>query len=94
MYNLESFNWHPVEVPTCSILLLEQEVLNMEVAQAQALQNLNEDPEVTRMIAPRNVRYANTDEFMKSSASSSAASSTAAATSSVSSGTGSSSSKR
>lgn len=41
-----------------SVLLLELEILNMQVAQAQALENLNADPQVQAMVAPRNPRYA------------------------------------
>ena len=40
-----------------AVLLLEQEVLNMQVAQFQALQNLNSDLQVTTMIPARNIRY-------------------------------------
>ena len=78
-----------------AVLLLEQEVLNMEVAQAQALQSLNDDPKVKGMVVPKSVRYADTAAFTKSSESSSDASSvTTSVSSSVSSGSGSSSSKR
>ena len=59
-----------------SVLLLEQEVLNMQVAQFQALQNLNADPQVTGMIVSKNIRYVRlADLEPKSSSSSSAASS-------------------
>jgi hypothetical protein len=78
-----------------AVLLLEQEVLNMEVAQAQALQNLNDDPKVKSMLLPKSVRYADTAALTKSSESSSAASSVASSvSSSVSSGSGSRSSTR
>ena len=40
-----------------AVLLLELEVLNMQVAQAQALESLNHDPQVEAMIQVRNPRY-------------------------------------
>lgn len=40
-----------------SLLLLEQEVLNMHIAQAQALQNLQDDPQIAGMLAVRNAKY-------------------------------------
>ncbi len=33
-----------------SVLLLEQEVLNMQIAEAQALEKLQDDPQVRKMI--------------------------------------------
>jgi hypothetical protein len=41
-----------------SQLLLEQEVVKMQVAQEQALENLQEDKRIQSMIAPKVVRYA------------------------------------
>jgi hypothetical protein len=38
--------------------MLQQEVLNMQIAEAQALENLREDPQVKKMLLPKNQRYA------------------------------------
>jgi len=38
-------------------LLLEEEVLNMQIAEAQALQKLHEDPVISLMLPPRLARY-------------------------------------
>lgn len=54
-----------------SVLMLEQEVLNMQVAQFQALQNLNADPQVSGMIQPKTVRYVRTADILRASSSSS-----------------------
>ncbi len=40
-----------------SVLLLEQEVLNMQIAEAQALDHLKDDPQITKMIPYANPRY-------------------------------------
>lgn len=40
-----------------SLLLLEQEVLNMQIAEAQALQNLRDDSQIQGMIPVRNAKY-------------------------------------
>lgn len=40
-----------------SQLLLEQEVLNMQVAQEQALEKLQQDPKVQGMISVKNPQY-------------------------------------
>jgi hypothetical protein len=41
-----------------SVIMLQQEVLNMQIAEAQALENLREDPQVKKMLLPKNQRYA------------------------------------
>ena len=43
-------------------LLLEEEVLNMQIADAQALHNLNTDPIVTLMVPARAARYTEGEE--------------------------------
>lgn len=40
-----------------SMLLLEQEILNMQIAESQSLQHLQEDPQIQAMLTPRNARY-------------------------------------
>jgi hypothetical protein len=47
-----------------SMLLLEQEILNMEMAQAQALQKLQDDDQVQGMLVLKNPRYVNVDTAM------------------------------
>lgn len=44
-----------------SVLLLEQEVFNMQVAEAQALESLREDPLIQAMIDMRGPRYTQDD---------------------------------
>ena len=44
-----------------SKLLLEEEVLNMQVAEAQALEKLEKDKQVEAMVAVRNVLYTEGD---------------------------------
>ncbi len=44
-----------------SILLLQQEVLNMKIAQAQALEHLQQDPSITAMIPADKLRYTQQD---------------------------------
>lgn len=41
-----------------SVLLLEQEVLNMQIAESQALEHLRTDPQVAAMPAPVKPKYA------------------------------------
>ena len=41
-----------------SVLLLEQEVINMQIAEAQALQNLQLDRQVQAMVSAKGIRYA------------------------------------
>ncbi|MFA6523013.1 MAG: hypothetical protein WCS85_01450 [Candidatus Peribacteraceae bacterium] len=40
-----------------SMLLLEQEVLNMQIAESQSLQHLQNDPQVTNMLLPKRPTY-------------------------------------
>jgi len=49
-----------------SQLLLEEEILNMQVAEAQALHQLSEDPVVQAMVALRNPRYMQEDTTVAS----------------------------
>lgn len=58
-----------------SELLLELEILNMQAAQAQALDNLNMDPQVQAMVPLKNARYVNTNAAASSSSQSSVATS-------------------
>lgn len=44
-----------------SILLLQQEVLNMQIAEAQALERLQKDPAVQAMIPAEKLRYTQAD---------------------------------
>ncbi|MSR86890.1 hypothetical protein EXS70_01825 [Candidatus Peribacteria bacterium] len=44
-----------------SILLLQQEVLNMQIAEAQSLENLQEDPAIAAMIPAAKLRYTQQD---------------------------------
>ena len=44
-----------------SILLLQQEVLNMQIAEAQALEHLEEDPSIAAMIPAAKLRYTQQD---------------------------------
>ncbi len=44
-----------------SILLLQQEVLNMQIAEAQALEHLQEDPAIAAMIPAAKLRYTQQD---------------------------------
>ena len=44
-----------------SVLLLEQEVLNMQIAEAQALEHLRQDPQIQSMVALKNPRYIQKD---------------------------------
>jgi hypothetical protein len=44
-----------------SILLLEQEVLNMQIAQAQALDHLRSDGQIQTMVAVKGLRYIKPD---------------------------------
>lgn len=57
-----------------SALLLELEILNMQAAQAQALENLNMDKQVQAMVPMKNARYVNPKAPVSSSSSSSASS--------------------
>ena len=45
-----------------SLLLLEQEVLNMQIAQAQALETLEKDAQVQAMVVPRGTKYVQAEE--------------------------------
>ena len=40
-----------------SILLLEQEVLNMQIAQSQALEHLQQDPVIQAMVPTNKLKY-------------------------------------
>lgn len=75
-----------------SVLLLEQEVLNMEVAQAQALDSLQQDPQVQAMAVVKTMRYVRQSDLQSSSSSSSVAVVTASGSSSLHSSAGSSAS--
>ena len=44
-----------------SILLLQQEVLNMQIAEAQALEHLQTDPAIVNMIPAAKLRYTEQD---------------------------------
>lgn len=44
-----------------SILLLQQEVLNMQIAEAQALEHLQQDPMIQAMIPAARLRYTEQD---------------------------------
>lgn len=43
---------------TRSLLLLEQEVLNMQIAQAQSLETLETDPQILAMVMSKKASYA------------------------------------
>ncbi|MBI3618906.1 hypothetical protein HY213_02615 [Candidatus Peregrinibacteria bacterium] len=45
-----------------SVLLLKQEVLNMQIAQAQALEHLKQDPEIVGMTPIEKPQYVKTDQ--------------------------------
>ena len=45
-----------------SILLLEQEVLNMHIAQAQAIESLQSDPQIAAMIPYGKTQYMNEEQ--------------------------------
>ncbi|TSC59037.1 MAG: hypothetical protein Greene041619_218 [Candidatus Peregrinibacteria bacterium Greene0416_19] len=45
-----------------SVLLLEQEVLNMQIADVQSLQHLEQDLQIQSMVRPKNLRYAQQGE--------------------------------
>jgi hypothetical protein len=67
-----------------SALLLELEILNMQAAQAQALESLNADTQVQTMVPIKNARYVNPSAPAPvSSSSSSAAVSSVTATGST-----------
>lgn len=79
-----------------SILLLQQEVLNMQIAEAQALAHLQQDAQIQKMIPTNNPRYVQADlPVITAPAVSSAASSIAqaAASSTISSSTSTASSQ-
>lgn len=40
-----------------SVLMLEQEILNMQIAESQALEHLRQDQQIQGMIVSRNPRY-------------------------------------
>ena len=54
---------------------LEQEVLNMQIAQAQALQSLKDDPQVAGMVPAKNIRFIIDPTALAQSSSSSSSSS-------------------
>ncbi len=60
-----------------SALLLELEILNMQAAQAQALESLNMDKQVQAMVPVKNARYVNPSAPVSSSSSSNSSSSMA-----------------
>ena len=41
-----------------TVLLLEQEVMNMQIAESQALDHLQDDPEIRAMVPQTKPRYA------------------------------------
>lgn len=45
-------------------LLLEQEVLNMQIAKSQSLDNLRNDPQVQAMVKPKNSKYIQGEESL------------------------------
>lgn len=45
-----------------SLLMLQQEVLNMQIAQAQALGTLKDDSQIMTMVAVRSPRYVEGEE--------------------------------
>ncbi len=47
-----------------SILLLQQEVLNMQIAQAQALERLQQDPVIQAMIPAEKLKYTQQDSVV------------------------------
>ncbi len=57
-YKLRSFEHARAE------LLLEQEVLNMQIATSQSLENLRSDPQVQAMIKPKNAKYIQGEESL------------------------------
>lgn len=63
-----------------SALLLQLEILNMQAAQAQALESLNADTQVQAMVQVKNARYVDPTTVKASSSSSSANSSSVSST--------------
>ncbi len=57
-YKLRSFERARAE------LLLEQEVLNMQIATSQSLENLRTDPQVQAMLKPKNAKYIQGEESL------------------------------
>ncbi len=45
-------------------LLLEQEVLNMQIAKSQSLENLRNDPQVQAMLKPKSSRYIQSEDSL------------------------------
>lgn len=45
-------------------LLLEQEVLNMQIATSQSLESLKNDPQVQAMLKPKNFKYIQGEEAL------------------------------
>ncbi len=45
-------------------LLLEQEVLNMQIAKSQSLDSLSNDPQVQAMLKPKNAKYIQGEESL------------------------------
>jgi len=45
-----------------SVLMLEQEILNMQIAESQALKHLRDDPQINAMIEYKNPMYTRPDE--------------------------------
>ena len=45
-------------------LMLEQEVLNMQIAKSQSLDNLKNDPQVQAMLKPKNSKYIQGEESL------------------------------
>ena len=61
-------------------LLLELEILNMQAAQAQALENLNADAQVQAMVPIKGARYVNPNAPASSSSSTTSSSAASSAT--------------
>ena len=57
-YKLRSFERARAE------LLLEQEVLNMQIATSQSLENLRNDPQVQAMLKPKHAKYIQGEESL------------------------------
>jgi len=57
-YRLRSFEHARAE------LMLEQEVLNMQIAKSQSLDSLRNDPQVQAMLKPKNAKYIQGEESL------------------------------
>lgn len=45
-------------------LMLEQEVLNMQIATSQSLESLRNDPQVQAMLKPKNLKYIDAEDSL------------------------------